>query len=207
MRCRIATSPGSAPKVSRSWCAASRAGAFRTFIRRTKTASNPLSSSRATGKHHRAAEPHRKTGKPYIWFDPETGERLTACHRSTSCQSSRRTISSACRRPLPLTPAPPEAGIDQPNAAVRGRHKRYAAYFKAGYEQETKELAKLNARAPHGAFPCRLLPWLGCASWRGRQGGVYGRIHKRMQKQRATRPRRHQGDRGDNQQRPRARGE
>ena len=103
---------------------------------------------------------HAKTGKPYVWLNPETGEAIDGLPPVEelpilSSGDAERVLKALA----PYSRAPKEPRPAGANASVTvAGDKRIAAYFKAGYESETKALAALTEGRPTEFFRavCRL---------------------------------------------------
>ena len=149
---------------------------------------------------------HAKTRSPYSWLDVEAGEIIEAVPPLDKLPivtpADIKRVQEALA-PYALAPRKRES-LSSGSSSAEVKPGRHAAYFKAGYDAETKALAALSEGRPTALF--RAVCSLG---W-GVHHSVIGKaefaagLHGRLQKQWAARSGGRQGDRGDDQQRPRA---
>lgn len=103
---------------------------------------------------------HAKTGKPYVWLNPETGEAIEDLPPAEELPILNSGDVERVREALaPYAREPRKRAASGANASVTvAGNKRIAAYFKAGYDSETKALAALKEGRPTEFFHavCRL---------------------------------------------------
>ena len=103
---------------------------------------------------------HRKTGKPYVWFNPETGEAIDGLPPLAELPIVTPDDIKRVQEALaPYARVPRKhSSASSGSSSVKVEPGRYGKYFKAGYESEIKELAKLTQGRPTALFHavCRL---------------------------------------------------
>ncbi len=87
---------------------------------------------------------HAKTGKPYIWLNPETGEAIDVLPPVEELPILNSSEVERVREALKPYSRAPKKRERMASGGTQTKTGRHAAYFKAGFERETDALAKLH---------------------------------------------------------------